>query len=84
MEVASSSLVARSKKPIAKAIGFFINIEYAPVMELVDMRDLGSRVGRRVGSSPFRRTITDTVLIQSCQLRYLLFYALFSENMVFS
>ena len=32
--------------------------EYAPVMELVDMRDLGSRAATRVGSSPFRRTIT--------------------------
>ena len=31
-------------------------IEYAPVMELVDMRDLGSRAAMRVGSSPFRRT----------------------------
>ena len=31
--------------------------EYAPVMELVDMRDLGSRAAMRVGSSPFRRTI---------------------------
>ena len=30
--------------------------EYAPVMELVDMRDLGSRAAMRVGSSPFRRT----------------------------
>ena len=29
---------------------------YAPVMELVDMRDLGSRAAMRVGSSPFRRT----------------------------
>ena len=29
---------------------------YAPVMELVDMRDLGSRAVMRVGSSPFRRT----------------------------
>ena len=29
---------------------------YAPVMELVDMRDLGSRAATRVGSSPFRRT----------------------------
>ena len=29
---------------------------YAPVMELVDMQDLGSCVERRVGSSPFRRT----------------------------
>jgi hypothetical protein len=28
----------------------------APVMELVDMQDLGSCVARRVGSSPFRRT----------------------------
>ena len=28
----------------------------APVMELVDMRDLGSRAERRGGSSPFRRT----------------------------
>ena len=31
-------------------------ILYAPVMELVDMRDLGSRAAMRVGSSPFRRT----------------------------
>ena len=30
--------------------------EYAPVMELVDMRDLGSCAAMRVGSSPFRRT----------------------------
>ena len=30
-------------------------------MELVDMRDLGSRVGRRVGSSPFRRTTKETL-----------------------
>ena len=30
--------------------------EYAPVMELADMRDLGSRAAMRVGSSPFRRT----------------------------
>ena len=30
--------------------------EYAPVMELVDMRDLGSRAVMRAGSSPFRRT----------------------------
>ena len=29
---------------------------YAPVMELVDMRDLGSRAATRAGSSPFRRT----------------------------
>ena len=36
--------------------------EYAPVMELVDMRDLGSRAAMRAGSSPFRRTITDTVI----------------------
>ena len=28
----------------------------APVMELADMRDLGSRAAMRVGSSPFRRT----------------------------
>ena len=33
-----------------------LKIEYAPVMELVDMRDLGSRAAMRVGSSPFRRT----------------------------
>ena len=31
-------------------------ILYAPVMELVDMRDLGSRAAMRAGSSPFRRT----------------------------
>lgn len=33
--------------------------EYAPVMELVDMRDLGSRAAMRVGSSPFRRTSSE-------------------------
>ena len=45
VEVASSSLVARSIKSIVKAIDFsFYNfIRCAPVMELVDMRDLGSR-----------------------------------------
>ena len=31
-------------------------MKYAPVMELVDMRDLGSRAATHVGSSPFRRT----------------------------
>lgn len=30
---------------------------HADVMELVDMQDLGSCVERRVGSSPFIRTI---------------------------
>ena len=34
-----------------------VQTKYAPVMELVDMRDLGSRAAMRVGSSPFRRTI---------------------------
>ena len=33
-------------------------VEVAPVMELVDMRDLGSRAEMRAGSSPFRRTNT--------------------------
>ena len=28
-------------------------------MELVDMRDLGSRAATRVGSSPFRRTTSE-------------------------
>ena len=36
--------------------------EYAPVMELVDMRDLGSRAAMRVGSSPFRRTTSEQAL----------------------
>ena len=40
VEVASSSLVGRSKKPIACAIGFFIS---AGMVELADTRDLGSR-----------------------------------------
>ena len=52
VEVASSSLVARSIDSIVQAIEFsFYN--FAPVMELVDMRDLGSRaksVGVRVPS----------------------------------
>ena len=37
-------------------------ILYAPVMELVDMRDLGSRAAMRVGSSPFRRTMTSVLI----------------------
>ena len=32
-------------------------MEYAVVMELADMQDLGSCVERRVGSSPTNRTI---------------------------
>ena len=38
------------------AVPVIFKTEYAPVMELVDMRDLGSRAAMRVGSSPFRRT----------------------------
>ena len=34
----------------------WISRTFAPVMELADMRDLGSRAERRAGSSPFRRT----------------------------
>ena len=37
----------------------YLKTEYAPVMELVDMRDLGSRAAMRVGSSPFRRTMSE-------------------------
>lgn len=41
--------------------------EYAPVMELADMRDLGSRAAMRMGSRPFRRTktapVTDAVFL---------------------
>ena len=33
-----------------------ITFGFADVMELADMRDLGSRVARRGGSSPFIRT----------------------------
>ena len=33
----------------------------ADVMELADMRDLGSRVARRGGSSPFIRTSRDVL-----------------------
>ncbi len=36
---------------------------YAPVTELVDMRDLGSRAVMRVGSSPTRRTTSEQALI---------------------
>ena len=34
----------------------------APVMELVDMRDLGSRAATRTGSSPLRRTSSEISL----------------------
>ena len=50
VEVASSSLVSRSTRTYCSCSRFF---PYAPVMELVDMRDLGSRasgVGVRVPS----------------------------------
>ena len=40
---------------IYRSVGL-LRTEYAPVMELVDMRDLGSRAAMRAGSSPFRRT----------------------------
>ena len=39
-----------------------VPLSSAPVMELVDMRDLGSRAAMRVGSSPFRRTTPPGVL----------------------
>ena len=39
-----------------------VQMKYAPVMELVDMRDLGSRAAMRVGSSPFRRTMTSVLI----------------------
>ncbi len=39
---------------------------YADVMELVDMRDLGSRVARRVGSTP----IIGTTLLNLFSRRY--------------
>ena len=43
-----------------------VQTKYAPVMELVDMRDLGSRAAMRVGSSPFRRTTKkDTTYVVS-------------------
>ena len=54
VEVASSSLVSRSIKPIALAIGF----SFAGMMELADMRDLGSRAERRAGSTPVTRTFS--------------------------
>ena len=61
VEVASSSLVARSIKSIVKAIDFsFYCLILAPVMELVDMRDLGSRaksVGVRVPSGAPKKLI---------------------------
>ena len=47
---------------------FSEKIEYAPVMELVDMRDLGSRAAKRVGSSPFRRTTSEQALYRLLRL----------------
>ena len=43
-------------------------MKYAPVMELVDMRDLGSRAAMRVGSSPFRRTMLEQALYRLLRL----------------
>ena len=48
---------------------WILRIKYAPVMELVDMRDLGSRAAMRVGSSPFRRTTSEQAI---CLLRLIL------------
>ena len=42
--------------------------KYAPVMELVDMRDLGSRAAMRVGSSPFRRTTSEQAFYRLLRL----------------
>ena len=50
--------VSDAKSSAAEPPAAAEKIEYAPVMELVDMRDLGSRAAMRVGSSPFRRTRT--------------------------
>lgn len=41
--------------------GCLLSLPYAGVMELVDMRDLGSRAEKRVGSTP----ITSTNLFSS-------------------
>ena len=48
--------VTSVKNTVPFPVSAIFKIEYAPVMELVDMRDLGSRAAMRVGSSPFRRT----------------------------
>ena len=65
VEVASSSLVSRSKKLIVSAIGFFIF--YAGMMELVDMRDLGSRAVMCWGSTPHARTMKSTADLRACR-----------------
>ena len=44
---------------------------YAGMMELVDMRDLGSRAAMRWGSSPHARTKNKTI----CQRQMVLFLA---------
>ena len=53
VEVASSSLVSRSKSPLLMQWAVSL---YAGMMELADMRDLGSRAERRAGSTPVTRT----------------------------
>ena len=45
-----------------KAVGIFRLLIYAGMMELVDMRDLGSRAAMCWGSSPHARTSSEKAL----------------------
>ena len=69
IERVSSSLTANTRALCARHFSPFLLdvhaplrrglplIKHAPMAEMVDVRDLGSRVERRTGSSPVRSTI---------------------------
>ena len=52
-------MLIHTKNAVPQWLTLVANNGYAGVMELVDMRDLGSRVSRRGGSSSFTRTKLD-------------------------
>ena len=55
------------KREAKTAVGF-LPLIYAGMMELVDMRDLGSRAFRRWGSSPHARTTSEQALYRLLRL----------------
>ena len=56
---------------VREAITF--NAIFAGMMELADMRDLGSRAAMRWGSSPHTRTITEPTVDKIIDCRFVIF-----------
>ena len=57
---------------------------YAGMMELVDMRDLGSRVAIRWGSSPHARTKKSEPNLLSCRWVRIVCFFLHTTELLFS